>query len=207
MPFLSQIRKVTSIEKLQADESKINLMSKSSYFISYPEFLKYFGNLEAISRHNLIIGSNFTYGWMPTILDLNSGDIEDVVSSINTAKRGSPLDIGQLEQIGHCLNKSMVGASKLLHFVNPHKYAIWDSRVYSYLTESTPHHYRLNDANSYLDYLQFCAEITSLAEYEPIHKSMIQKVGYEMTRFRTVELIMYLSKNSLGVSDNVTKEL
>ncbi|MEI6435623.1 MAG: hypothetical protein WCP32_12315, partial [Bacteroidota bacterium] len=38
--------------------------NKQTYDISYPEFLEYFKNIEVISRHNLIIGINFTYGWM-----------------------------------------------------------------------------------------------------------------------------------------------
>ena len=51
----------------------------------------------------------------------------------------------------------------------------------------------LHDYKSYLEYLEFCKYITSQSEYNKIHESIINKVGYKMTKFRTLELIMYLN--------------
>jgi hypothetical protein len=39
-----------------------------SFDVSYPEFLRYFRDAGALTRHHVIIAANFAYGWMPTIL-------------------------------------------------------------------------------------------------------------------------------------------
>lgn len=193
MPTLPQLQELTDINRIKSDEAKIDLSNKLSYFVSYPEFLAYFQNSEVVTRHQLIISSNFTYGWMPTILDFDPTHLDDLLSIINSAKKGRIPNESELETLQRCLNKSLVGASKLLHFVNPNSFAIWDNRVYRYLTKTEPHHYRLNKPASYLTYLQFCKELITQHKYEKIHRSMITKIGYEMTMYRTVELIMYLT--------------
>lgn len=193
MSGLQSFKSLINIQRLLEDEARIDLFDKSSYFISYPEFLTYFQNLNTLTRHNLIIASNFTYGWMPTILDLNPEKFDEVELLLNAAKTGQIPDSPQLEILSHCLNKSMVGASKLLHFINPASFAIWDSRVYRYITNTEPHHYRLNNPTSYLEYLKLCKELVELPAYDGIHDSMVRKVGYKMTKLRTVELVMYLS--------------
>ena len=81
-----------------------------------------------------MIGRFMTYGWMPTILD-ELGELDDVskegnlVKYLNKAKhhKKERLNIREIEHIASCINNSVVGASKLLHFINPNVYAIWDS--------------------------------------------------------------------------------
>ena len=180
-----------TIDKLRKDEQTISLTKNISDFISYPEFLKYYADLQTITKHNLIIGANFTYSWMPTIFDFRSNEFDKVLIILNNAKQNIIPSVKELSTLKHCLNNSLVGPSKLLHFINPTHFAIWDSRVYHYLTKLEPHSYRLNNFNSYLDYLKFCQYITSLNEFSDIHKSVIGKVGYDITTFRAAELIMY----------------
>lgn len=76
---------------------------------------------------------------MPTILNLkkyeNDTDssevnLEDEVVLINKAKKGESLDEKELDLLKRRINNSMVGLSKLLHFINPEQYAIWDSKIY-----------------------------------------------------------------------------
>jgi hypothetical protein len=181
-----------NIERLLNDESEINISNESSDFISYPEFLKYFKDLKVISKHNVIIGINFTYGWMPTIFDFRSNNFNVVVDILNKAKLGEILSVGELEILRKCFNNSLVGTSKLLHFINPGVFAIWDSRVFRYLTKQKSHSYRMDNCRNYLDYLEFIKYLTDKPDYNRIHNSIITKVGYNMTKFRTAELIMYL---------------
>lgn len=183
-----------TLEKLQGDEEKIKLDPSSSDYVSYPEFLKYFRDLRTITRHNMVIGINFTYGWMPTIFDFRSQDFNKVVKILNQAKEGEIPNEDELRTLKNCFNNSLVGTSKLLHFINPTRFAIWDSRVFHYLTGEKPHSYRLDNYGSYLDYLKFCEYITKLPGFNKIHSSMTKKVGYTMTKYRTLELLMYLSR-------------
>jgi hypothetical protein len=73
------------------------------------------------------------YGWMPTMLRPTVAHTEmertRLLTSLETAKRGELLNSEQLAWVQRFANRSIIGASKLLHVLNPANYAIWDSRV------------------------------------------------------------------------------
>ena len=180
----------TSFEKFLADGNRFEIQRKSDY-ISYPEFLKYFSDIKSITRHNLIIGINFTYAWMPTIFDFRSDNIEEALHILNNAKAGIQPTFDNLVLLKGLFNNSLVGTTKLLHFINPDKFAIWDSRVYRYLTGKEPYDNRIGNCRTYLDYLEFCEYLTNHKGFEELHKRIELKVGYAMRPFRIAELVMY----------------
>jgi len=59
-----------SFEQFAKSAHKVPHQKEQSYLVSYREFITYFENLEKIEAHNFIIATHFTYGWMPTILQL-----------------------------------------------------------------------------------------------------------------------------------------
>jgi hypothetical protein len=84
-----------------------------------------------------VVCVHIVYGWMPTILDPlgvskavdeNANRLLEVLNAARSAKepRLTDDDLGLLRGFA---NNSTVGASKLLHFLNPCVYPIWDSRV------------------------------------------------------------------------------
>lgn len=190
--MINKYKENVDIKRLLKDENTIDIFKDRSDFISYPEFLKYFRDIKKITKHNVVIGINFTYGWMPTIFDFRSSDIDLVIDILNRAKQGQIPNENELDILKKCFNNSLVGTSKILHFINPDVFAIWDSRVFRYLTNKEPHQNRIDNYKSYLDYLEFCKYLTDKPEYITIHNYIINKVGYGMTKLRTVELIMYL---------------
>jgi hypothetical protein len=189
--FESFKEKVT-IERLRQNAEKVNISSSSSDYIAYPEFLKYFADLKTITKHNVIIGINFSYGWMPTMFDFRSNNFNEIVDILNRAKQGQIPTETELEVLKKCFNNSLVGTSKLLHFINPNMFAIWDSRVLRYLTNRGSNSYRLDKSKLYLDFLKFCKYITNQPGYNEIHNLVVEKLNQgKMTKYRTVELIMY----------------
>jgi len=183
-------------------------VDKQTYDVSYPEFLNYFSNLKNITKHNLVIGINFTYGWMPTIFDFRYYNFDEAVEILNNAKKGVIPSVYQLELLKGLFNNSLVGTAKLLHFINPEKFAIWDSRVYRYLTEKEPYHDRIGNCETYLSFLTFCDFLTKRNEFEKAHKSICDKFGYAMTKLRTAEVIMYINggKKKVGKSSKQTAQ-
>ena len=190
--------------KLSIEDFKIaigNIQPKiQSYFVTYPEFLKYFSHTPEITNHNLIIGISFTYSWMPTVLKcIDSGSLENAVKLMNKVRSKEDITKVELETIMKCTNNSLVGASKLLHFIAPDRYAIWDSKVCQYYSNAKPSANLNKQIDTYFDYLRECRELTAEPEYEAIHlqvcKTLEEKAGvkYEMSKMRTVELIMYYS--------------
>jgi hypothetical protein len=137
---------------------------------------------------------------MPTIFDYRSDKFEEAVDILNDAKAGNIPNVDNLILLKELFNNSLVGTTKLLHFINPVKFAIWDSRVYRYLTNKEPYSSRIGNCNVYMDYLVFCNYLTNQKEFSIYHKSIEKKIGYSMTAFRIVELVMYLNGEK-----NITK--
>lgn len=179
-----------TLDKFFQDGSNFEIQRQSDY-ISYLEFLKYFSDLKTITRHNLIIGINFTYGWMPTIFDFRSDNFDEALEVLNKAKKGEKPKIDELNLLKGLLNNSLVGTTKLLHFIKPDNFAIWDSRVYRYLTGKEPYDHRIGNCNAYLDYLEFCEYLTKQKEFKSVQERVEKQIGYSMTPFRIAELVMY----------------
>jgi hypothetical protein len=179
-----------TIDKLLHDEQKVVIEKDSNYIISYPVFLKYFKKLPKITKEELIIGINFTYGWMPTTFKFKNSidELDRVVELLNKARSRTVLSFEELELMKSCLNNSTIGLSKLLHFVNPKLYPIWDRKVCYYLYKSKK---RIESCHSYLCFLDFCRYITNENGFAPIKSSIENKVGYKMSAIRTAELVMF----------------
>lgn len=181
---------VISLEKFFADAYDFD-NERESDLKSYPVFLNYFRNLKTITEKDIIIGINFTYGWMPTIFKFGKGEIEKAVKILNSVKDGNAISIIELNILKELFNNSLVGTTKLLHFISPQNYAIWDSRVFRYLTGQEPYKNRLDNFEAYLEYNQFCHEISSQTNYQLVHNYVENKIGYQLTQMRATELVMY----------------
>jgi len=187
------MRKVT-VEHIIRDEASVEFEPGDSYLLSYPEFIAYFANLNEITRHNLIIAANFTYGWMPRILAFKSQEFTAGVAILNAARSRRVIGERELSSLRELIDNSLVGVSKLLHFVNPRLYAIWDRRVCTYVNGSCSHG-DIQEPRNYLAYLDNCHEIIHDGQFKPVHDSMNKKIGYDVTRCRALELVMYRTGN------------
>ncbi|WP_371804473.1 hypothetical protein [Candidatus Lokiarchaeum ossiferum] len=118
-----------SIDPMRIDPHKKKNNYPYNYYHSYPHFLRYFSDLREISIHNFYISTNFIYGWMPTILSYSILEIPKTVELLNLVKHGVPLSPDQIGIIVRTIHNSLVGTSKLLHFINPTQYAMWDSNI------------------------------------------------------------------------------
>ncbi len=107
---------------------------------------------------------HMVYGWMPTMLTIgeqNADQRNTVPRLLTKARSGKILDDEELKKLMKFTNRSMVGASKLLHVLRPKTYPIWDSRVARvFLWAQVPiiefknntYYSQYNKANRYLDY-------------------------------------------------------
>lgn len=166
---------------------------------SYKEFITYFESIfpgEPLTIHNFIVGAYFSYGWMPTMLRIGE-ELSAALEVVNKA-RSSKQKINEQEfkTIASVLNGSFVGTSKLLHFIRPDKYAIWDSRVYRFIFKKTPHHYQLNSFYIYQDYLCALQEIIRDKSFSNIKSTLEKFIKYPVTDLRACELYMFINGKS-----------
>ena len=182
-----------SFEELVAAEGLVPVYAHNEQsFLSYKEFLSFFKQCEVLGVHHLVIGAHFTYGWMPTMLDLRFPEKwENAVEVLNKCKRGYFTDVHDLELLKTIINNSLVGASKLLHFVNPGLYAIWDSRVYLSINRKEATDYQIGNPKNYRFYLDNCFKLVSNANFSQIHASVNNKVGFPVSALRAIDIILY----------------
>ncbi len=184
------------IERLLEEERRVILSETNSDLLTYREFISYFKNIEIITLHNLIIGSNFVYGWMPTMLTIygNNDDINLALHDINRAKQGTKLTKQEIGNIVKVINHSLVGTSKLLHFISPNNYAIWDSRVCKYLSKGSTN-IQIDNIENYLEYLRTIEGLITSPKFHTLHESINEKCGYLVSGYRAIELVMYWNGN------------
>ena len=168
-------------------------IEQNSYLNSYPEFLRYFENIEEIAKHDFIIGINFSYGWMPTIFEFKSENFDEVVIILNKVKGGLIPVVDELNILKTMINNSLVGTSKLLHFISPSLIPIWDSRVYKYLLGRNHSQNSISNPVQFLDYIKFCDNVIQEIKFPELKNYMEMQVGYEMSPMRIVEIVMYLN--------------
>lgn len=75
----------------------------------------------------------YSYSWMPTIPTINSSLIEDpneLLTQLHLLKQGDSSNLSTLfKQLIPVINNSLIGTSKVLHFINPSAVPIIDSNV------------------------------------------------------------------------------
>jgi hypothetical protein len=186
--------KELNLELIKEEVNDFSVVN-NSYIHTYSEFIQYFEQIKTIEKHHLIISSHFVYGWMPTIISLNLNDLPEVLKLLNQVKQqGHLLKQNEITVLKSCINNSLVGLSKLLHFIRPDIYAIWDSRIFKFLTgkKST---YGINNSSAYLKYLQDLKRITERKEFDDIFPVIQNCFHYRISKLRAVEIVMFQSKN------------
>ena len=181
-----------TFEKIEQLLGATRDVSNKSYVKAYSHFIKFFEDLDVIDQQSFVIGAHFAYGWMPTMVTLReqSNEFQDEIALLNRARNGEMLDADELYILRKSVNNSMVGASKLLHFINPHQYAIWDSRVNRCWTGGKPQ-YRIKWPSQYLRYLNNCKDITSNPEFKQINETVNTHMDDEVTPLRAIEWIAF----------------
>jgi hypothetical protein len=154
----------------------------------------YFRRIASFGADTFIVAAHAVYGWMPTILELaieDENDLKRAASALNRAREEFFRD-EDLEHLVRVVNNSLVGASKLLHFTSPERFAIWDSKVYRFVFNKKPHHYRLNDIEDFAKYHDVLRRLAQDEEqFSFLRSEVIAKVGYDVTPLRALELVMF----------------
>jgi hypothetical protein len=162
-----------------------------TYLVAYPDFLSYFATLHTIDARAVVIGSALAYSLMPTAINLRENDISSLLDPLNTLKQeGRRLPNDRLLQLKSLVNNSIVGTSKLLHFIRPDVYPIWDSRIDRFIHGDG---LDTNSLDRYVKYLNHFDRIAPEPVFAAVRQSLGEKLGYAVTGARAFEMVMYLA--------------
>lgn len=183
-------------------EPRTIIMKDDSYILSYPYLLSYFSSKSDFSIEDFVRGAHMVYGWMPTVLDLYPEapniSLEAGANILTKAKNAGSLADDEIENLVRLTNNSLVGASKLLHFVAPQHFPIWDSKIYAFVFQEKSHNYRVSQISNYRKYLKLLSVLQNDDLFESFHQSVNEKIGYHVSKIRAIELIMFLNSPALS---------
>lgn len=150
----------------------------SSYIRAYPHILSSLADRATFTERDFICAAHMVYGWMPTILEIHADKAVTVsmgVDILNEAKTQGELSHNQLGRLAQLVNHSVVGASKLLHFVNPAAFPIWDSRIYAFVHGAKAHQYRVNNVAAYENYMELLCDLQKDKRLVTLRESSTEK--------------------------------
>ena len=155
---------------------------------------------DVLDWDELISIIHMVYGWMPTMLrpTVEHSELEKdcLIKSLKVVKQGGFLNSTQLSWVQRFSNRSIVGASKMLHVLNPTNYVIWDSRVaevfmWQGVTQAT-----YSTLERYVEYLETLREwVQNPLVVEQCTE--IRKLKNELTDtsdLRIIELVLFRGK-------------
>jgi hypothetical protein len=104
----------------------------NSYLQTYPFLLNGIKSLMPLNQDRLLIAGSSIFSWMPTQSKINTTLLPSSLAIITNLKT-HPLTKAYVLQLANTFQtirgSSVVAASKLIHFLYPDEYPIWDSRV------------------------------------------------------------------------------
>lgn len=179
----------------------------ADYATSYPHLVKAVQG-RVIDETVYVQIAHMTYGWMPTVLKLKSKSPEHErfaaeAEILEKFRLGVDLNDEDLASLKTSINNSIVGLSKLLHFLRPDRYAIWDSKVYAYLRSvADPQwnrkvdHEQVNTLTQYRAYMKAMHIFVARPEFQPVHQHVNDTFDHEVTALRAAEVLMYANAPS-----------
>ncbi len=188
------------IQEYVSSFDKPNSNVEDSYTKSYCALLSYFSNKDQLTKDQLIVGAHAVYGWMPKILriDLDESDVK----ALNQAKQSVKLFPEQLIKLRNSIGNSIIGVSKLLHFINPSFYPIYDTHIYKFLcshndSNNKGHFYQVNNIEVYQGYVQSMRDAAETEQGKVIKTLVSANIKYDVTPIRAIELSMfYMQRDS-----------
>ncbi|MGB5108896.1 MAG: hypothetical protein WBO07_03875 [Formosimonas sp.] len=168
------------------------LNENNSYLRSYQAILQQTTDKENLTFEDIIGLAHMIYGWMPTVLKLRFENVsqEEIVRIVNAA-RHRRLDSKEIDLLKIFVNNSLVGTSKLLHFVAPQTYAIWDSKIYFFLFQKQSNHKTIGNIKTYFEYLSKLDDLEKHPKFMTFHEAVNQKLTYSVSAKRALEVMMF----------------
>jgi hypothetical protein len=163
-----------------------------SYIISYPHFIQFTQEKETLELQELTIAANLVYAWMPTVFVWKNNNFDRVLELLNDVKKNNvELTKDEFNEVRSLINNSVVGTSKILHFINPTLYPIWDSKINVFLGGIKK---ETNNTDHYFEYLNIFRKLDLASEKSLIADGISAQVGYQVSFARAFEMVLFMSK-------------
>jgi len=167
------------------------------YLRSYPRILEVTKTLRDDDfGSSITFLAHAAYGWMPTVLkSFEAKEFflidQNPITAIRNTKNCESL-IAKLPDKSP-VNNSWIGLSKVLHFINPKVFPIWDSRVARHFGLNSNTQY--NNKKCYVSYANWITDFNDKYDFDFLKSRILEKYGYSISGLRAAELSLFLSSN------------
>ncbi len=193
--FSDKLSKLTTVTLLDKAKNLKRRDEKEQQLTSYSFMLKFAQRVKKDLDKIALIGlAHMAYGWMPTMIRHIRSDFNLAVWKKKIEKGSLEKDF--LEEVMALTNDSIVGTSKLLHFLNPEMYPIYDSKVYTSITNGDKH----NLSKDIDNFVKYSERLRDFAKYNKsdiaiIRKILVEKdyIPQDSSDIRVLEACLYAS--------------
>ena len=193
---------------------KSSIIDPKNYYIpSYPYLLRSCEVLYEQTKTNtetkddaILAIAHIAYGWMPTVLktcELKKVQIaqhkkdQTILDAFGVSCEQAKDFAAGFEKSP--INNSWIGLSKVLHFINPKAFPIWDSNVARSFNIKISTSIK-KQKRDYLCYIEFCHSHLELPSVEMIQNYFSEHAKYEVSRIRALEYILFVSGKKINKS-------
>ena len=173
----------------------ISLLQSTHYYQSYRAILTLGSQVSDDFENDGLLGLTCAaYGWMPTIFkkwEFGNFGFENPIATVNGVSdlASAQAVLGEINTVSP-INNSWVGLSKVLHFLNPEIFPIWDSRIAKNF--GLENRSQFNKKERYIDYLIFVHENLNqrLDVLSAVADHIENSHNYRPSNVRCLELLM-----------------
>ncbi len=186
------------IAKLQDLAAHCDIEPDDRYLQVYFELLSSIQALLPLDRSKLVLVAHAVFGWMPTQLRVGTDRLDDALKILTPNSSGIiSLTAEQIDVLAETFQtangRSVVAASKILHFIAPDQYPIWDRFV------ANRWGLEPNGASAAKNYLglvnacrRFAADTGGQAACDKLRQQLATKrYAYPMSQMRLLELMLF----------------
>lgn len=188
MAFIDAMNSIT-IAKLLHYAHSVPDFKSDSILQNYWKLLKHSArSIEFQDELTICALAHMAYGWMPTILKKYRSP-QNVLLFWNEVNRGS-IDVSFLNSVKTSINNSIIGGSKLLHFINPNEYAIFDKKVYTAIT-GHKNYIQTNNCSNYSTYILKLRELINDAAELKMYLINEKSIPEDTSTLRCMEMCLF----------------
>ena len=185
-------------QAIQRATSKLKVPGNDRYLHHYPLLLKGIADLLPLDIFRLSLAASAVFSWMPTQMNLDHRRLQESLNVINNLP-DQPLSQKSLELLASTFatirGRSVVAASKVLHFIYPQEFPIFD-RIIAQKIGTAPNGGEA--AASYLNYREVLSDLLQNNDVvsacnEVRHRLSATGYFHEISDMRAVELVLFIS--------------
>jgi hypothetical protein len=192
MPVVQKVRTSAPLEGSRA----------ATYLRTYPALLAVASCPGVDDRTRFLQLATVVYGWMPRILRLDPNHLDSAVAALREAREATDAERMELPICAVAKSpRSVVGASKVLHFANPKLFPIWDRKVERFRLSAGPSQYHMAQVKNYTAYASEIHEIRQGSSFPEFYTTFnqafkerlkrLQISPYCLTEVRSVESALF----------------